>query len=459
MRIQASSGRSRTGRRAASRHASRLCALVVGAIVGAVFVSPEATAHESDQFTLPLNKPFADLGGYLDTVHCRAIEEAVTELNRKIERALEISDPLDRARELERLHRPVQLVSEVYNRFNDAFFEVQNIEFAARSDWAKAMYGDDIRAYRTVNWIYTYTHFPLDPRRLVLFWQSSTIKAYGVYFGTDKLSHFHHMGRIYWETWAHLREEGMSEEEAVVEIVRRYSDGGPIGENGMLGYVPTGVYSNGDLVANYTGYKFFRNLLEPVVLKGEERPPMVVRVGPFYQINTHVRPESGFFGWFVSDHWNEALNPSKFEPSVRWSTRLMLEKRADRIVEFYTVVDGRPAEPSYYERLASDLSTYYGEAYGYWGDDVMTIANTCLPELEPMRVAELARLGEERRQMRFAEGDPIIASLGMRVEGPEDRAWPEAGLPATPVCPLMRLSPNGSGSGASGVPANTLEAP
>ncbi|HZM00350.1 MAG TPA: hypothetical protein VFD43_08870, partial [Planctomycetota bacterium] len=58
------------------------------------------------------------------------------------------------------------------------------------------------------------------------------------------------------------------------------------------------------------GVRFFENLTEPVVLKGERREPLVVRSGVFWRLNRHVRPRSGWLAAFVSDHWNEALNPN-----------------------------------------------------------------------------------------------------------------------------------------------------
>ena len=46
--------------------------------------------------------------------------------------------------------------------------------------------------------------------------------------------------------------------------------------------------------------------------------------------------------------------------------------------------DNRPNDPAYFDNLARELSTFYGEAYGHSGqfDKLMTIGNTCLPALE-----------------------------------------------------------------------------
>jgi len=195
------------------------------------------------------------------------------------------------------------------------------------------------------------------------------------------------MGRFYYSAWRENLAAGMSEEEAVANVVRRYSSGGPLGENGLLGFVATGVYSNADLVANYTGFKFYRNLTEPVTLKGKVCPPLCVRVGNYWRINDHVRPESGWFGAFISDHWNEALNPNRYDVTLRADVKRGIEKRADTILAFWTQRDGRPAEAAYYDTLAKQLSTYYGEAYGYstGGDTLFTIGNTVIPAIGASR--------------------------------------------------------------------------
>ena len=119
-----------------------------------------------------------------------------------------------------------------------------------------------------------------------------------------------------------------------------------------------GVYSNADLAANHIGFKFLLNLTEKVVLKAEEREPLIVRSGVFWRLNRHVRPRSGWLSAFISDHWNEALNPNRYGASMRLGIRRVLRSRAQSIVQFYTQKDGRPEDPAYFDDLARELSTY-----------------------------------------------------------------------------------------------------
>ena len=134
----------------------------------------------------------------------------------------------------------------------------------------------------------------LDLRRWMMLTQSRTVKAFGVYFGTDKLVHFHNIGEAYYRMYRELRDTGLSREAAYQQVIQHYKDGGILSEKGMLGTFTTGIFSNGDLAANHAGFKFYENLTEKVVLKGQECEPLVVRAGVFWRLNRHVRPRSGW---------------------------------------------------------------------------------------------------------------------------------------------------------------------
>jgi hypothetical protein len=221
----------------------------------------------------------------------------------------------------------------------------------------------------------------LDLRRWTALSQSRTLKACGVYFGTDKIVHFHHVGARYYRRYVALVKQGLSPQAARARVIEHFRKGGVWSEQTLSGSILTGVYSNGDLAATYAGLKFFLNLTERVSLKGADREPLVERSGVFWRLNRHVRPGSGWLSVFVSDHWNEALNPNCYDPLVRPGIRCILQSRAKSIVQFYTRKDERPDDPVYFADLARELSTYYGEPYGHSGkvETLMTIGNTCIP--------------------------------------------------------------------------------
>ena len=89
------------------------------------------------------------------------------------------------------------------------------------------------------------------------------------------------LNEYFWFCLNHVREynkairEGKTDDEAVRRAIRLGSHGLILSERGMLGYMTAGAYSNADLVANFMGMCFYRNLTGPVMLKGFERPVRV----------------------------------------------------------------------------------------------------------------------------------------------------------------------------------------
>jgi hypothetical protein len=343
---------------------------------------PSLSARETDNFCLPLDAEMADLGDYLEAVHTIALEEVVAGLNARIERALRIKGEAARARRLEGLHDPQTLAKGFRKKFGNPMIEDSELERALRGRWALRSYPGRKASHQDIGMHFS-AYPALDPRRWSALTQSRTIKAYGVYFGTDKLVHLHRLGLAYYSTYHSLLNTGMSGEAAYDQVLQKYTEDGILSEEHYFGALITGVYSNADLAVNHIGFKLFMNLTDRIVLNGRSLEPLVIRCGVFWQLNRHVHLRSGWFAPFVSDHWNEALNPSRYQPSVRKGMRRALQSRAPEIVQFYTRQDGRPKDPAYYDHLARELSTYHGETYGHSGDfeQLMTIGNTCIPAL------------------------------------------------------------------------------
>jgi hypothetical protein len=348
-----------------------------------LFFSAWSWAHETDNFFLPLTPDFADLGDFLEVVHTRAIERGVEEVNSRIERAIKRKTPERQADELARWQTAGAVAEAVAGQFGGAVVEVPHIEHALRGSWVRRNFPGRTVTHRDIA-MNLRGRLPIDPRAVGMLFQSSTLKACGVYFGTDKLLHFHKLGYAYFKHYQRLRKGGTDDETARREVIRRFAEGGVLAEGRLFGTLGTGIYSNGDMAANYAGFAFFRNLTEPIVFLGQAREPLVVRCGAFWRVNDQVRPGSGWFCGFVSNHWNEALNPSHYDWSMRPRVRRILERRAAPIVQFYTVKEGLPNDPAYFERLAQTLATLAGEPYGHSGqfDQLLNIGNTCIPALQ-----------------------------------------------------------------------------
>ena len=138
-----------------------------------------------------------------------------------------------------------------------------------------------------------------------------------------------------------------------------------LSENGLLGMFTTGIRSNADLAANYAGLKFYRNLTEEVRIGNRVMPPMLVRQGPYWRLNDQVQPDSDFFTAFITPHWNEALNPNGYAIVTDARVRAMLRSRCPDLLDWYRDERGRPLSRLEFVAIEQELSTLYGEPYGY----------------------------------------------------------------------------------------------
>src|SRR6185369_16299192 len=127
-----------------------------------LFFAIRVGAHETDNFYLPLDVEFADLGDFLGAVHTQVIEEAVMEVNAKIERSLATTDPAARSRRLERWHDPDKIAAAVARRFRDSFTETVRAERALSSSWTQRAYPGKQVANHDI-WMNFAGHIPIDP--------------------------------------------------------------------------------------------------------------------------------------------------------------------------------------------------------------------------------------------------------------------------------------------------------
>ena len=107
----------------------------------------------------------------------------------------------------------------------------------------------------------------------------------------------------------------------------------------------------------------------------------MVRDGPHWRLAEHVRPDTDFFARFVSDHWDEALNPSDYDILMRGGMERNIRERTALILWRYRDEHDRPRPREYFLRLAQELRTYFGADYGHGGeaDELLTIADVCFP--------------------------------------------------------------------------------
>ena len=343
-----------------------------------------AFAHETDQYTLPVGREFADLGAHFSRVVYGALVEAVDGTNAAIKRSLRGARSTD---ETSRLQSAEVISGELWLQLFAAFPFNESLDASLASQRMRAQYPGLITVYRPEQYIYEDPLLILDVTKLVrTFARADTVNVDGRLFGTDKVIHFIHLGHIYHSTYLGARKQGLSESDAVSQAVQ-VSAGNNLflSENALLGMLTTGIRSNADLAANYAGFKFYRNLTEEVHIGNKVMPPMLVREGAYWRLDEHVRPDSDFFTAFITPHWNEALNPNVYAIVTDSRVRAMLSSRCPDLLDWYRDERGRPLSRPEYLAVEDDLSTWYGEPYGYQNDGAsrVSIANTCFRSDRP----------------------------------------------------------------------------
>jgi len=361
--------------------ASRLGTHIAARLVLAFFMLQcwAAAAHETDQFTLPVGREFADLGPHFSRVIYAAIVVAVDGTNAAIRRSLRDNRPDEAAR----LQSTEVIANEVWLQLYIAFHSNELLDGGLVSERVRSRYPGLITAYRPEQWIYDDPLLVLDVTKLVRsFFRACTVSADGKLFGTDKMIHFINLGRIYHAKYLGAKNRGVAESEAIAQAVDLSAGGNLfLSEGTLLGMYTTGIWSNADLAANYAGFKFYRNLTEQVRIGSRVMPPMLLKHGAYWRINDQVQPDSDFFTAFVTPHWNEALNPNVYSTAADARVRSMLRTRCLDARDWYRDERGRPLKRREFVEIEGELSTFYGERYGHRSDgqNGISIASTCFP--------------------------------------------------------------------------------
>ena len=362
---------------------------VLSVIAGCLMVSAlaePARAHEVDQFTVPEDQAFADLGDYFNEYFINAVQEGVRRANWRIDvalggdgsqfdhedrrygsGALRTYDTSTGGQTLSYLYSNDAVAHYVRKSVPDAVTLIEGLERELHKDKFQEQYPGEIVAYHPSDFdcVFARVHFPLDPRSLFRLWRSSSIKVNGVYLGTDKIGHFVDMGYRYYKVYSRLRnDKGFSERKAMHGAANAFNSG-IMSETSVLGYATAGAYSNADMTSNYVGCLFYRNMTEPVRLKGQVRPPIVVRSGDYWKLNDHVRGEPDFFSWFISDHYDEVLNPSHYEKGMQKAMRKAITQRCENLMRWYAPA-GEDRQPAgYFTARMYELATYYNSDYNH----------------------------------------------------------------------------------------------
>lgn len=141
---------------------------------------------------------------------------------------------------------------------------------------------------------------------------SPNLQMNGIYFGADKLSHFASTGRRYLKHYLEKIAKGYSEEEAMQSMIRF----GLLNEETVLGIWASGVFSYGDMEANYQGFIFYKKLC-----LDEKDSYLAQNKNGSWSLK--IKPD---LRNYVSPYWDETFNLSYLAKGTWKRTSLIIKE-------------------------------------------------------------------------------------------------------------------------------------
>ena len=327
---------------------------------------PTAWAFETDQYNLP-PVPLADIGDEVAEYTAENIRAAVTKINKEIEerqKCLSRRCETENAEMLKYLRSEAAIAREVYKRLGYGI-----IAFAKAGSWMDShRFRAQPARYKTSFRRSIYASLPTN-----YFTISPTVNLYGTSLGTDKIAHFFQQGYTYYKISTRALSNGSTEREAIDKAIAW----GRMTEHTYYGTLVGGVFSNADLAANYAGMKFYEGLTRSVGIRASQRPPTLVLRNGKWALNERELTHDNLLRPFITDHLNEALNPSVLAPGLRSAVRGVVRKQS--CTQWIAREPLRTKDD--FEKRTAELSLWYGEAYGFRkSNKFVTIANTCFPQ-------------------------------------------------------------------------------
>jgi len=343
-----------------------------------VLSQPVAYGFETDQYNLP-PRPLADIGVEVTEHVEQKLREAIEHLNNEIAIHQNCLPKGDAARRISGCESAEKEQSKLaYLRSNDAVArKVYQLLGAGVPPFTNGGTWMDLHHFRGHPARYRTSLF----KSIFLPWPtttltvSPTVNMYGSQFGTDKIAHLFQQGYSYYKIYREGLGAGKTADEATQQAVRW----GQGTERGIFGTMIAGVYSNGDLAANYAGLRFYQGLTQAIKLGPLTRPAILLLKGGLWTINESVNLVEALLKPFVSDHFNEALNPSIFTQflGLRAYARHCVRRRSCK--QWFDHYPG--LSQSSLEERSRVLRLWDGEDYGFTDSKhFITIANTCFAD-------------------------------------------------------------------------------
>jgi hypothetical protein len=337
-------------------------------------VPAAVVAFETDQYDLPV-KPLVSLGNEVTDHVADKLREAVAKLNTEISRHERCakgdlvsgcgSASAERSK-LEFLRSQDGLARAAFDQLGTG---VLAFAFTHIGRWLeKHQFSEEPARYQTS---YSKSLFVFIPD--VALTVSPTISMYGVELGTDKIEHLLQEGYEYYKISRRELAAGASTAEAREKAIIW----GRKSERTMYGTAVSGVYSNADLAANYAGLKFYEGLTQAIAIGGVTRPAILRLDGGLWAFDEQVDLREHLLKPFISEHLNEALNPSIFSRVLYKYIRHTVRDRS--CAQWFERYPG--LSRSALEEKSLSLRLWDGDDYGFEDSErFVTIANTCFED-------------------------------------------------------------------------------
>ncbi len=331
---------------------------------------PVGYAMETDQYNLPPT-PLFDIGEEVSDHIAENLSIAIGNVNAEIEVhqaclsspniELKCGSAQAEREKLEYLHSNDAVAFEVFKLLGDG-----DLFITKTGKWFhKHQFSHEPDRYTTSYLESIYLTQPTDYIGI-----SPTVRLYGSQFGTDKIEHFLQQGYSYYKIYKREINAGSTPEAAAKKAVKW----GRTTEKTYFGLLVSGVYSNGDMLANYAGMKFYQGLTQPIHIGSITRPAILTLKDGEWVINYQANLHDNLLKPFVSNHLNEALNPSVYAFNIYPFVRTIVKKQScPQWRKMYPDLSKTDIAAQ-----TAALTHWNGEDYGYLKKDKMvSIADTC----------------------------------------------------------------------------------
>lgn len=354
-----------------SQRLRRGLTLLAGIVVFSMASPQRVSGFETDQYTAP-PQPLADIGDDVTDKVYGEISNAVKSVNKEIDRNTGHNNPKEwfyatYQKQLQYYQSEDAIVKKVFEALGPGSPATKIESWIARNNFHKKNVLFDPPTKDTIYTMSQKSHFSFF---FTLSRLGPTINMFGFSIGADKVGHFSQQGYEYWGVYTRELAKGSSETEAIQRAVQN----GITQEEGEYGFQYTGVYSNGDLAANYAGLKFYINLTHEITIGGRRLPPVLVRKGNHWEMNP-ARSKSTLLRPFISDHLNEAVNPNVYVDRIREEVRTEVQKRRAAWMARHPNATWESETRRFW-----NIQSWNGETYGFRVDpaQVIMVANTFL---------------------------------------------------------------------------------